>query len=198
MIRRTLKRTLTGMAMTLCSLVVAQAQAPDVAALASHLSPLPRAEGKVSIPLDIKSPWRSINAAGKVTVSEGRLVVSYVIAPGQPAGAALLFGKGSLSDLRVLHIRATAEKGMQLLPTLQSADGVAFSFPAFALVKGKTVDVELRADELSYFAPQSKVGEPDHFSPGDAVILTLLDVSGFTGGSGAASFTIESIEGELR
>jgi len=196
MIRRALRSTVAGMAM-IAFAVVAHAQTPDLAAMVGQLTPLPRTAGKVSIPLDGKQPWRGVHAGVDIGVRNGRLVVAYVIAPGRPAGAALVFGKGSLRELRVLRIRATADRAMQILPTLQDADGAAFAFPPLALTKDKTVEVELRVDELTYFAPQSKVDEPDRFATADAVMLTLLDTSGFTGGHGAASFTIESIEGEL-
>ena len=173
----------------------AGAQGPDLSDMSGKLPRLVRTASAVTIPLD--NGWRPIRDGVDTSPGEGGLRIAYAIAGGQPAGAALLFGEGSLDGVRLLRLRITAERSMQIIPTLQTAGGAAFAFPAISLVKGKAVEVDLPTSELSYFPPQSKVDEPDNFAPADAIMLTLLDISGFTGGSGETVFIVGSIDGVL-
>jgi hypothetical protein len=57
-------------------------------------------------------------------------------------------------------------------------------------------DYELSVDELSFLPQQSRGDDPGSFRVGDAVLITILDISGYMSSETPdVEWTLESIEG---
>jgi hypothetical protein len=64
---------------------------------------------------------------------------------------------------------------------------------------GDAREAEVSIEDLSYMAPASKAPDPGSFDPAGAVMITLLDISGFMSSeTPEVAWTIESFEGVVR
>jgi len=177
---------------------------PGIADFAATLPPLPRDGGSVVLPLGLEGgegpwSWRPVRD-GVVLRSEGRsLATSYRVVGGQPAGAALVVRPGTLAGLGALRIRASANRNVQLLVTLQDAAGAVYSLPAVVLRVGTPREHERSLDDATYFPPQSSAPDEGGLDPAQVVMITLLDVSGFMSAqTPEVEWVVESIEGVVR
>ena len=177
---------------------------PGIADFAATLPPLPRDGGSVVLPLALEGgegpwSWRPVRD-GVVLRSEGRsLATSYRVVGGQPAGAALVVRPGTLAGLGALRIRASANRNVQLLLTLQGAAGAVYSLPAVVLRVGTPREHERSLDDATYFPPQSSAPDEGGLDPSEIVMITLLDVSGFMSAqTPEVEWVVESIEGVVR
>ncbi len=160
-----------------------QAGHGDPTPIALQLPPLPVADGEVDLPLDGGSPfsWVAIADGPATDHPQGHLLAHYTIAPGQPAGAALIFRPGTLSGLDRLDIEIRGNRSTQLVPTLRDTSGVVYRFPAVTVQVGSPRLHSLRVAEMQYFSVQAEEPDPGNFDPGEAVLLSLIDISAFTG-----------------
>lgn len=155
---------------------------PDPAAIAEQLPPLPAEDGRVELPLAGRSPfpWMAIGGGG-IDHPEARLEARYGIAAGVPAGAALIVRPGTLAGLKALEIEIRGERTTQLVPTLRDTAGVVYRFPSVPVQAGGPRSHRLSVDELSYFPGQAAAPDPGSFDPAGAILLSLVDISGFIG-----------------
>lgn len=181
----------------------AQPSAAEFAAAAAELPPIPRHDGALELPLtpgaesgtDNAWGWHPIRPEIGLADADGALAARYQVATGQPAGAALLVPAGTFTGDDTLVIRATAERNVQLLITLQTDDGAVFSLPSLALRPGNPRTYERPLADATYFAPQSSAPDPGTFDPARVVSVTLLDIAGFMGpATPEVSWTVESVE----
>ena len=151
--------------------------------IASQLPPLPAAGGQVDLPLGGGSPfsWVAIAGGPETDHPKGHLLVHYTIAPGQPAGAALIFRPGTLDRLDRLDIEIRGNRSTQLVPTLRDASGVVYRFPAVPVRVGSPRFHSLPVAEMQYFPGQAEEPDPGSFDPGEAILFSLIDISAFTG-----------------
>lgn len=172
----------------------------ELAALAEELPPLPREEGRVSIPLGVEGAWawRGVRDGIVVDAVGQRLAVSYQVAAGQPAGAALLLRPGSLSGAEVFALATTADRVGTLMVSLQDRLGVAYAFPSVAVRPGGLREHRLEVADLSYMAPASSAPDHGNFDLSQVVMISVIDLAGFMGGAqGPMRFEIGSMEVDL-
>lgn len=167
----------------------ASATALDPAAIAGRLPPLPAEDGAVELPLagDGPWPWVAIDGGPGVDHPKGELRASYAVAPGRPAGAALIFRPGTLAGLEAIEIEIRGNRSTRLVPTLRDVDGVVYRLPAVPVQAGGPRTHRLSAEEMSYFPGQAEAPDPGSFDPSGAVLLSLVDISGFTGAAAPAT-----------
>ena len=180
-------------------LFASAAHAQDFAAISKKLPPLTQKESKITIPLSTSGPlsWRGIRDGNNVVGDVEGLKVSYSIEPSQPAGIAFVLPAKSLASIRSLHVVGRGGANTQLMLSLQTAEGATFAFPGIAVTKDSNFDITLAVDDLTFFAPQSKGPEPDHFDTADAVLLTIVDPSGFMSPRKRdVTWTLTAVEGE--
>ncbi len=177
----------------------AQSAPPAPANIAEHarsLPALPREAGVVRLPLS--SGWRPVRD-GVALDTQGALTAKYRIATGQPAGAALVVPPGTFAGLQSLRLKARGERNIQLVIALHDAAGVVYAFPAVPVRPGNSRDTEVFVADLSYMAPASSAPDPGTFDPAGAVMVTLLDISGFmSADTPEVAWTVEGLEGVLR
>lgn len=179
----------------------ASAQPQNLGEIAGKLPPLTREAGVVRLPLGTDGPlaWRPVRDGIAVRQAEGALAASYQVAPGQPAGAALMIRPGSLAGLQSLRLKVRGNRNAHLTVALHDAAGVVYAFPAVAVRVGDAREAEVSIEDLSYMAPASKAPDPGSFDPASAVMITLLDISGFMSSeTPEVAWTIESFEGVVR
>lgn len=164
-------------------LATGQPGGPDPAPIAARLPPLPAEDGRVELPLD-ESPvfrWVAIDGGSGISHPEGALRARYAIDAGTPAGAALIVRAGTLAGLRALEIEIRGDRPTRLVPTLRDTAGVVYRFPAVAVRPGGPRTQRLSVDDLSYFPGQAEAPDPGSVDPAGTILLSLVDVSGFTG-----------------
>lgn len=185
-VRIHLARLAAGLALAAAIAVPAatgQPGRPDPAAIAGRIPPLPVENGRVELPLG-ESPafrWLAIDGGDGVSHPEGALHAGYAITRGVPAGVALILRPGSLAGLRALEIEIRGERPTQLVPTLRDTAGVVYRFPAVAVQPGGPRTHRLSVEELAYFPGQAEAPDPGSFDPAEAILLSLVDIAGFTG-----------------
>jgi hypothetical protein len=187
-----------GIAMTLLLACRAAAQPANLAEIARSLPPLAREAGAVRLPLAPSEAyaWRPVREGVRIDASTGVLTSSYQVATGKPAGAALVVAPGTLAGVRSLKIKTTASRPLQLVVTLRDAAGVVYAFPATPMRPGNAREAELSVEHLSYLSQASSAPDPGHFDPANAVMIMLLDLSGYFGAdTPEVSWTVESLEG---
>jgi hypothetical protein len=190
-----------GMAMALLLSRTAAAQPANLVDIARSLPPLAREAGTVRLPLTSAEPyaWHPVREGVRIETSRGLLTSSYQVATGKPAGAALVVAPGTLSGLRALKIKTTASRALQLVVALHDAAGVVYAFPATPVRPGNAREAELSVEHLTYLSQASSAPDPGHFDPAGAVMITLLDLSGFFGAdTPEVSWTVESLEGVVQ
>ncbi|MDA8019108.1 MAG: hypothetical protein MPN21_16840 [Thermoanaerobaculia bacterium] len=155
----------------------------DPGPIASQLPYLPVNDRQVELPLAGAPPfsWRAIAGGPATEHPDGHLRVRYTIALGRPAGAALIFRPGTLSGLDRLDIEIRGNRSTQLVPTLRDTSGVVYRFPAVPIQVGSPRVHSLRVAEMQYFPSQTVAPDPGSFDPGKAILLSLVDISAFTG-----------------
>lgn len=176
-----------------------QPSAAEMAAAAAELPPLPRRDGTVALPTapgtENLHGWHPIRPEVRLAGADGTLAAGYRVVTGQPAGAALLVPAGTFAAGDTVAVRASAERNVQLLVTLQTEDGAVFSLPALALRPGNPRTYERPLTSATYFAPQSSAPDPGAFDPARVVSVTLLDIAGFMGqATPEVAWTVESVE----
>jgi hypothetical protein len=179
----------------------ANAQPQNLSEIAGKLPPLAREAGVVRLPLATDGPlaWRAVRDGIAVRQTAGALAASYQVAPGQPAGAALVIRPGSLAGLQSLRLKLRGSRNAYLTVALHDAAGVVYAFPAVPVRVGDAREAELSIGDLSYMAPASKAPDPGSFDPASAVMITLLDISGFMSSeTPEVAWTIESFEGVVQ
>lgn len=179
----------------------ADAQPANLAEIARTLPPVPREAGAVRLPLSTDGPfaWRPVRAGIFVATAPEGLTASYRVATGQPAGAALVIPPGTLAGLRSLRLKLHGTRNAQLIIALRDAAGVTYSFPSVPVRAGDAREAESFVEDLSYMSQASAAPDPGSFDPAGAVMITLLDISGFMGPeTPEVAWTIESFEGVLQ
>jgi hypothetical protein len=179
----------------------ANAQPQNLGEIAGKLPPLSREAGVVHLPLGTDGPlaWRPVRDGITVQQTAGALATSYQVASGQPAGAALMIRPGSLAGLQSLRLKLRGNRNANLTIALHDAAGVVYAFPAVPVRVGDAREAEVSVDDLSYMAPASKAPDPGSFDPAGAVMITLLDISGFMSSeTPEVGWTIESFEGVVQ
>ncbi|MEM7051077.1 MAG: hypothetical protein AAF604_15515 [Acidobacteriota bacterium] len=174
------------------------AQPPQLAEIAASLPPLERTVEGVILPTDGTEPfrWHDIAEGVEATSKDQNLEVSFAIQPGQAAGASLIVPAGTLEGLDHLAVTTHASRTSTLQITLQDGDGLVYAFPPFQVRIGKGRTSRLAFEELSHFPHQTEVPDSGSFEPADAVMLTVVDLSGFLGGAaGDITWTIERLAG---
>jgi hypothetical protein len=178
------------------------AQSPqNLGEITAKLPPLSREAGVITLPLGTDGPlaWRPVREGITVHQTEGALATSYQVASGQPAGAALMIRPGTLAGLRSLRLKLRGNRNANLTIALHDAAGVVYAFPAVPVRVGDAREAEVSIDDLSYLAPASKAPDPGSFDPAGAVMVTLLDISGFLSSeTPEVGWTIESFEGVVQ
>jgi hypothetical protein len=172
----------------------------ELAAIAAELPPLPRDEERVSIPLGIDGAWawRGVREGITVDAPGETLVVSYQVAAGQPAGAALLLRPGSLAGSEVLVVSTSAERMGTVMVSLQDRSGVAYAFPSISVRPGGLREHRLEVADLSYMAPASSAPDHGNFDLAEVVMISVIDLAGFMGGAeGPMRFEIGTMDFEL-
>ncbi|MCH9648213.1 MAG: hypothetical protein K0U98_08240 [Deltaproteobacteria bacterium] len=162
---------------------LAQPGGPDPSPISMQLPPLPVDKGEVDLPLGGDSPfsWVAIGAGLAPDYPKGQLRVRYTIAQGQPVGAAMIFRPGTLDRLDHLDIEIRGNRSTQLVPTLRDITGLVYRFPAVAVQGGRPRLHHLPVAEMQYFPGQSHGPDPGSFDLGEAILLSLVDISAFTG-----------------
>lgn len=179
----------------------ANAQPQNPGEIAGKLPPLSREAGVIHLPLGTDGPlaWRPVRDGVTVQQTEGALAASYQVASGQPAGAALMIRPGSLAGLRSLRLKLRGNRNAYLTVALHDAAGVVYAFPAVPVRAGEAREAEVSIGDLSYMAPASKAADPGSFDPAGAVMITLLDISGFMSSeTPEVAWTVESFEGGVQ
>jgi len=195
-----MRRLLLASAVLLLS-IDAAAQPANLAEIARALPPLPRDEGAVRLPLSTDGPfaWRPVRDGISVTAAPGGLTASYRVTTGQPAGAALVVPPGTLAGLRSLRLKLHGTRNTQLMVFLRDAAGVAYAFPSVPVQVGDAREAELFASDLSYLGQASKAPDPGRFDPAGAVMISLVDISGYMGTeTPETAWTLASLEGVLQ
>ncbi|MEL7058802.1 MAG: hypothetical protein AAGN46_02130 [Acidobacteriota bacterium] len=172
--------------------------AAEFAAISSHLPPLDREDGVVDIPL--ATPGEQGGFApirdGVEISTRAPLSVGYRLRPGTPAGVARVLPAGALAGLETITLRGRADRNVRLTVTLQDGQGAVFSLGSVTLGAGPAREHVLSLGDAAYFAPQSTAPDPGTFKAQDAVLLTLLDIAGFTtDATPEVAWTIERLEG---
>ncbi len=138
--------------------------------------------------------WRPVRE-GVTLEQSGKVRASYTIVSDQPAGAALPIAPGTLEGVTAIKLRLGANRNAPLMVSLQDKDGVAYAFPPITTRAGVR-DYELSVDELSFLPQQSRGDDPGSFHVNDAVLITILDISGYMSSETPdVEWTLESIEG---
>ena len=138
--------------------------------------------------------WRPVRE-GVNLEQTGKVRASYTIVSNQPAGAALPIAPGTLAGVTALKLRLGANRNAPLMVSLQDRNGIAYAFPAIAARAGMR-DYELSVDELSFLPQQSRGDDPGAFDVNDAVLITILDISGYMSSETPdVEWTLESLEG---
>lgn len=179
----------------------AAAQPANLGEIARTLPPLPRDAGAVRLPLGTEAPfaWRPVRDGISVAAAPEGLTASYRVATGQPAGAALVIPPGTLAGLRSLRLKLHGTRNAQLTVFLRDAAGVSYAFPSVPVRAGDAREAEIFVEDLSYMSQASAAPDPGSFNPAGAVMITLLDISGFMGPeTPEVAWTIESFEGSLQ
>ena len=179
----------------------ASAQPENLAEIARTLPPVPRDAGAVRLPLSTDGPftWRPIRDGISVAAAPAGLTASYRVTTGQPAGAALVIPPGTLAGLRSLRLKVHGTRNAQLTVFLRDAAGVSYAFPSLPVRVGDAREVEVFVEDLSYMSQASAAPDPGRFDPAGAVMITLLDISGFMGSeTPEVAWTLASFEGVLQ
>ncbi len=182
--------------------LTAQQGGPDPGPIASQLPPLPVANGEVELPLGGDSPfaWVAIADGPATDHQEGQLSVHYTITTGRPAGAGLIFRAGTLDRLDRLQIEIRGNRSTQLVPTLRDTAGGVYRFPVIPVQVGSPRFHSLRVEEMQHFPGQAEGPDPGSFDPGEAILLSLIDISAFTGAVPAGTeieWTVSSLTAVL-
>lgn len=196
-----MRRALFLLTTLLLAAAAVNAQPQNVGEIAGRLPPLSREGGVVQLPLGTDGPqaWRPVRDGITVQTTGGALAASYRVEPGKPAGAALLIRPGSLTGLQSLRLKLRGNRKAHLTVALHDAAGVVYAFPAVPVRIGDAREVEVSVSDLSYLAPAAKAPDPGSFDPAGAVVITLLDISGFMSSeTPEVAWTIESLEGVVR
>ncbi len=196
-----MRRLLSALAAALLLPAGAGAQPANPAEIASTLPPLPRDAGAVRLPLGTDGPfaWHPVRDGIAVAAAPEGLTASYRVATGQPAGAALIIPPGTLAGLRSLRLKVHGTRNAQLTVFLRDAAGVSYAFPSVPVRVGDAREAEVFVEDLSYLGQASAAPDPGSFDPGGAVMITLLDISGFMGPeTPEVAWTLESFEGVLQ
>lgn len=174
-------------------------------ALAAALLFLPTGVGAqprtVQISLSAQGPaaWRPIREGISVTGSGGSLTASYQVVTGQPAGAALPVPPGTFAGLRSLRLKLHGNRTTQVMIFLRDAAGVAYAFPSVPVQAGDAREAEVFTEDLSYLGQASHAPDPGSFDPAGAVMISLVDISGYMGSeTPETAWTVESFEGVLQ
>jgi hypothetical protein len=189
--------------LTLCLALpaAAGAQPASLGEAARSLPPLPREAGVVHLPLTGEKPfpWRPVRDGVDLTTAGGGLTASYRVTTGQPAGAALVVPPGTLSGLSSLRLAVRGTRNGQLVIALRDGAGVTYAFPAVPIRAGSSREAEVLTADLSYLGAASSAPDPGRFDPAGAVMISLLDVSGFMSSeTPETAWTVESLEGVVR
>lgn len=179
----------------------AGAQPANLGEIARSLPPVPRDAGAVRLPLSTEGPhaWRPVRDGISVAAASEGLTASYRVATGQPAGAALVIPPGTLAGLRSLRLKLHGTRNAQLMVVLRDGAGVAYAFPSVPVRAGDARETEIFVSDLSYLGQASAAPDPGSFDPAGAVMITLLDISGFMGPETPdVAWTIESFERSLQ
>ena len=139
--------------------------------------------------------WRAVGEGVTIAQADNGVRASYRVVSGKPSGAALPVPPGTLAGVKTIRVRITANRNTSLIVSLQDRKGVAYSFPSIAARAG-TRTVELSVDDLSFLPQQSKGADPGSFDVAEAVVITVIDISGFMSAeTPEVTWTIESLEG---
>lgn len=179
----------------------AGAQPANLAEIARSLPPVPRDAGAVRLPLgtDGAFAWRPVRDGISVAAAPEGLTASYRVATGQPAGAALVIPPGTFSGLRSLRLKLQGTRNAQLMVILRDAAGVSYSFPSVPVRVGDAREAEVFVSDLSYLGQASEAPDPGSFDPAGAVMISLVDISGFMGAeTPETAWTLASLEGVLQ
>ena len=196
-----MQRLLFALAASLLLPLSVSAQPENLAEIARTLPPLPRDAGAVHLPLSNDGPfvWRGIRGGISVSATPEGLTASYRVATGQPAGAALVIPPGTLAGVQSLRLKLHGTRNAQLMVFLRDAAGVAYAFPSVPVRPGDAREAEVFVSDLSYLGQASKAPDPGSFDPADAVMISLLDISGFMGSeTPEVAWTITGFEGVLQ
>lgn len=180
----------------LLTTTTAAAQSPDLAKIAASLPPLPARAGNIVVPLDGAGAfrWQSIGGAA-VDYDGGSLRARYTIASGKPSGAALLIPAGALDGVTQLRVRIRGSRNAPLVVSLQDGKGVAYAFPSVALRAGVR-ELTLETEDLAFSMHQSRVADPGAFRIGEAILVSVVDITGFMSAeTPGVEWTIDSLEG---
>ena len=180
----------------------AQQGGPDPSVIADQLPPLSAAGGQVALPLAGDAPfsWVAIDGGPGVGHPDGHLQTRYTVAGSRPAGAALIFRAGTLAGLDRLEIEIRGNRNTQLVPTLRDTAGVVYRFPAVPVQAGPARTHSLAVSEMQYFPGQATAPDPGSFDPGTAILLSLVDIAGFTGAVPVGTeieWTVSGLKGVL-
>lgn len=138
--------------------------------------------------------WHPVRE-GVTLEQTGKVRASYTIVSNQPAGAALPVAPGTLEGVTAIRLRLGANRNAPLMVSLQDRNGIAYAFPTISARVGVR-DYELSVDELSFLPQQSRGDDPGAFAVKDAVLITILDISGYMSSETPdVEWTLESIEG---
>jgi hypothetical protein len=155
----------------------------------------------VHLPLGTEGPtaWRPVRDGISITGSGGGLTASYKVVTGQPAGAALAVPPGTLAGLRSLRLKLHGTRNAQVMVFLRDAMGVAYAFPSVPVQVGDAREAEIFASDLSYLGQASHAPDPGSFDPANAVMISLVDISGYMGPeTPETAWTLESLEGVVQ
>jgi hypothetical protein len=146
---------------------------------------------QITLPLQ---GWRPVREG--VTIEQTDQVrASYTIVSNQPAGAALPIAPGTLEGIQAIKLRLGANRNAPLVVSLLDRNGIAYAFPAISARAGVR-NYELSVDDLAFLPQQSRGDDPGSFKVEDAVLITILDISGYMSAETPdVEWTLESIEG---
>lgn len=180
----------------------ADAQAPaNLAEIARALPPLPRSAAAVQLPLSTSGPfaWHPIRDGISLAAAPEGLTAAYRVTAGQPAGMALIVPPGTFAGLRSLQLQLHGTRNSQLTVFLRDAAGAAYAFPSVPVRAGDARKAEVFVSDLSYLSQASTAPDPGSFDPATAVMISLLDVSGFMSSeTPEVAWTLAGLEGALQ
>ena len=138
--------------------------------------------------------WQPVRD-GVTLEQSSKLRATYQVVSNQPAGAALPIAPGTLEGIKTIRLRLGANRNVPLTVSLRDRNGIAYSFPAISARAGMR-DYVLSVDELSFLPQQSRGEDPGSFNTAEAVLITILDISGYMSSeTPAVEWTLQSIEG---